>query len=240
VLVVTFAVLLDGELLVSRGRRLFAPRHRERADWAGRIVYRTLGRYFAGSLLLAMSNGLYILAVGLALGVPLAPLAAIWAMLMNLVPQIGGFLGGLVFVTLAVTDSVGTGAVALILFLVYNSTDNYLLQPLVVGSAVRMSPPGAMMSAFIGAAIAGIPGALVATPLVGAAKLMYTDVRYGTRAEEHAGAVPSVREACRARDRHDLRPDARRRSRNVDGVSHPGIERRVLQRPGDDPLRHRP
>jgi predicted PurR-regulated permease PerM len=49
-----------------------------------------------------------------------------------------------------------------------------------------MSPPGAMLAAFIGAAIAGIPGALVATPLVGAAKLMYTDVRYGTDTSDDA------------------------------------------------------
>jgi predicted PurR-regulated permease PerM len=34
-----------------------------------------------------------------------------------------------------------------------------------------------MIAAFVGAAIAGVPGALVATPLVGAAKAIYLESR---------------------------------------------------------------
>lgn len=184
VVLVTFAVLLDGELLVSRFRRLVPRRHRERADRVGRIFYATLGRYFAGSLLLAVMNGLYILTVGLVLGVPLAPLAAVWVMLTNLVPQVGGFLGGSVFVTLALTAGAATGVVALGLFVLYMSSENYLIQPAVVGTAVNLSPPATMLAAFVGAATAGVPGALVATPLLGAAKAMYTEFRFGPEPEE--------------------------------------------------------
>ena len=34
-----------------------------------------------------------------------------------------------------------------------------------------------MVAAFVGAAVAGVPGALVATPLIGAAKAIYLEAR---------------------------------------------------------------
>ena len=179
VLLVTSAVMLDGELIVSRVRRLVPPAHRARADWIGRTVYLTLGRYFAGSLVVAVMNGIYILAIGLALGVPLAFLAAIWAMLTNLIPQVGGFLGGSVFVTLALTSGVFTGLWALVLFLLYMNLENYVIQPAVVGRVINLSPPTTMLAAFVGGAAAGVPGALVTTPLVAAVKALYMEVRFG-------------------------------------------------------------
>jgi putative heme transporter len=179
VVVVAVSVLLDGEILVSRGRRLVPARHRTGADRVGQVAYRTLARYFAGSLLLASFTGLYVLTVGIVLGVPLAPVAALWAAITDLIPQIGGFLGGSVFVTLAITAGVTTGLLALVLFLVYMSTENYVIQPAVVGKAVDLSPPTTMLAALVGGAAAGVPGALVATPLVGVTKALYTEVRFG-------------------------------------------------------------
>jgi predicted PurR-regulated permease PerM len=48
-----------------------------------------------------------------------------------------------------------------------------------VGEAVNLSAPATMLAALIGAAAAGIPGALVATPLVGATKALYLELRWG-------------------------------------------------------------
>jgi putative heme transporter len=173
VLLVTLALLLDGELLVRRVRSIVPAQLRGRADEAGRLVYQTLGRYFAGSLLLALMNGTYILTVGLILGVPLVVLAAIWVAITNLIPQIGGFLGGVVFVTLALTQGAVTGVLALVLFVAYMSSENYLIQPAVVGKAVNLSPPATMVAAIVGGAAMGVPGALIATPLVGSVKAIY-------------------------------------------------------------------
>ncbi|MPY95904.1 MAG: AI-2E family transporter [Acidimicrobiia bacterium] len=184
VLITAVAVLLDGETLIARGRRLIRPARRPRADEVGRIVYRTVGNYFAGSLLVAFLNGLVILTVGLLLGVPLAPLAAIWAMLTNLIPQIGGLLGGSFFVVLAVTQGPLVGLIALATFLVYQQVENNVVQPAVVGRAVNLSPPATMVAALIGGAAAGVPGALAATPFVGTVKAIYLELRRGPPAPE--------------------------------------------------------
>ena len=183
VAVVAIAVLIDGESLLKRARRLLRPAHREQADEVGRVMYHTLGRYVGGSVTVALMMGLYVLAVGLVLGVPLVPLAAIWAMITDLIPQVGGFLGGSLFVLLALTDSVTTAIIAAVLFVVYMNLENHVISPAIVGKSVDLTPPTTMVAAFVGGAIAGIPGALLATPLTGAAKQLYLEVR-GRRGPE--------------------------------------------------------
>lgn len=177
VLIAAVSILLDGEAMVERVRRLIPADQRERADHVGRIVYRSIARYFAGSVMVAVLNGTMILTVGLILGVPLAPLAAVWAAVTNLIPQIGGFLGGSFFVILATTQSPVTGVIALVVFLAYQQFENNVIQPTVIGRAVDLTPPTTMLAALIGGAAAGVPGALVATPLVGAVKSVWLDTR---------------------------------------------------------------
>ncbi len=181
VLVTAVAVMLDGEVMVQRIRDLFSGERQERLDSVGRVVYRTFGNYFAGSLFVAILNGLVVLTVALLLGVPLAPLAGLWSMLTNLIPQIGGFLGGSFLVTLALTQGPVAAVIALVVFLVYQNLENNIIQPAVVGKAVDLTPPTTMLAALLGGAVAGVPGALIATPIVGAAKVLYLrDARDGT------------------------------------------------------------
>jgi predicted PurR-regulated permease PerM len=177
VVVTAIGILADGEVIVRRLRSLVPPSRRARADEVGDIVYRSFGSYFAGSLLVAVLNGLVILTVGLLLGVPLAPIAALWSTLTNFIPQIGGFLGGSFFVLLALTQSPLTAVIAAVVFLAYQQFENNVVAPAIVGSAVNLTPPTTMLAALIGGAAAGVPGALVATPLVGAVKAIYLDRR---------------------------------------------------------------
>ena len=114
---------------------------------------------------------------GLALGVALAPLAALWTTLTNLIPQIGGFLGGSFFVLLAFAHSPTAGVICLVEFLLYQQLENHVIQPTIVGEAVDLSPPITMIAALVGASAAGVPGALVAVPLLGAAKVLALELR---------------------------------------------------------------
>lgn len=180
----TFAVLLDGERLVNRGRRLLPVRVRDDADRIARVFHRTIGRYFGGSLTVAALMGLFVLTIGLIFNVPLAPLAAIWAMFTDLIPQIGGALGGAFLFVLAVSNSVPVALVVLLLFIIYMNVENHIIQPAIVGNAVNLTPPTTMLAAFFGGAIAGVPGALIATPLMGTVKQLYLEFRFGAAPPE--------------------------------------------------------
>ena len=201
-LVAALGVLVDGPTLVRRIRSVVPPGRRERADEVGRIVYQSFGSYFAGSLFVAMLNGLVVLSIGLLLGVPLAPIAGIWSMLTNFIPQIGGFLGGSFLVLLALTESPLTAVIAAVVFVLYQQFENNVVQPAIVGSAVNLTPPATMLAALVGGAAAGVPGALVATPLLGAAKALYL-VRRGRLPERREPALTRQlkRRLHRARER---------------------------------------
>jgi predicted PurR-regulated permease PerM len=185
VVVVGLAVLVDGDRLVGRIRAALPASVEPAAVRVGRTFYRTLGAYFAGSLLVASLAAIFILAVGLAFQVPLAPAAALWMLVVNLIPQIGGLLGGGFFTILALTQGLETGLICLLLYLIYMNLENHIIQPWVVGQAVDLSPPATMLAALVGGAAAGIPGALVATPLVGAGKSLYMELRWGRAPDPH-------------------------------------------------------
>ena len=185
-------LLLDGDRLVRGARRLVPQRHRSRADRLAEVSYRVVGKYVAGSLLVAVVAGLCNLVAGLTLGVPLAPLLALWVMVWNLVPQIGGALGGIPFVLFGFTQGAGTGLACAAFFLVYQQLENNVLGPLLVGQAVKLSPPATMTAALVGVSAGGVVGALLAVPVLGAAKAIYLELRPGESAElvEPATASP--------------------------------------------------
>lgn len=207
--ITALGVLIDGERVVRRVRAAVPPAHQAQADEVGRVVYQTFGSYFAGSLLVAVLNGIVVLTVGLVLGVPLAPIAGLWSMLTNFIPQIGGFLGGSFFVILALTKSPTTALIAGLVFLGYQQLENNVIGPAIVGGAVNLTPPATMMAALVGGAAAGVPGALVATPLIGAAKALYLQRR---------GELPVRREPALRRQlrRHMERVQARVSGRTGD------------------------
>ena len=179
VLAVTVAVLLDGENLVAAVRRLVPHRWVNRADEIGHVFYMAIAQYFAGSLAVAALMGVVVLALCLIFGVPLAPLAALWAMITDLIPQVGGFLGGALLGLLALTQGALVFVVVVGLYGLYLTLENHVISPAIVGHAVDVSPPTSMLATLIGGAAGGIAGALVATPLVGATKQLYLQLRWG-------------------------------------------------------------
>lgn len=183
VIVIAVATLADGSTLVQRLRQLIPKRHRRQADVFGSVLRKTIGRYFAGSLLVSGLAATFVLTVGLALGVPLAPVAAVWVLVVSLIPQIGGFLAGSVFTILGFAESPTVGIACLVLYVVYMNIENHVIQPVVVGKAVNLSAPATMLAALVGAAAAGVPGAIVATPLVGTVKALWVEIRKVGRAD---------------------------------------------------------
>jgi predicted PurR-regulated permease PerM len=176
-ILVTVALLLDGPRLVRGMCRVVPARRRDQAVRVGRLAYETVGQYIAGSLLVAVVAGTATLVAGLILRVPLAPLVAVWVSIFDLVPQIGGAAGGIPFVLLGLTRGPGTAVACAAFFVLYLQFENNVLSPLIVGRAVKLSPPATMTAALVGVSAGGVVGALLAVPVVAAAKVVYLELR---------------------------------------------------------------
>ncbi len=157
VVLIAIAVSLDGPALIRRLRTLVPEQHRETADRVGRIFAHVVGTYFAGSILVACIGGTWVLIVCLLVGVPLAPIAAVWYAVVSLIPQIGGFLGTSFATILALTQGLVPGLIVLVLVVAYMNMENYVITPAIVGQAVDLSPPVTMLAAIVGGAAVAFP-----------------------------------------------------------------------------------
>jgi len=190
------------------------------ADQIGRVVYDVLARYFAGNLLLAFLHGVEVAVTGVLLGIPLTPLLAVWAAITSLIPQVGGFLGFVVIVPVSLTEGVGPAMAMGLLFFVYMTFNNNVLNPLVVGHAVRLSPPVTMVAALAGFSVAGVVGSLLAVPTIGAIKAVgmylrhHEDPNYRGPGSSLAPPRRTVREQLEAHPWRRRRTASRLRSRD--------------------------
>jgi predicted PurR-regulated permease PerM len=175
-LLFTVALLLDGPRLIGWARQLI-PLPVEQLDQIGDAVYRSVGRYAMGSLFMAGIGGVVVLITGLVLQVPLAPLLALWMALFDLVPEVGGAIGGLPFVAFALTRSASAAVICAVVLVLYLQLKHHLLMPIVIGKAVRLSSLATMIAALIGVSAGGLAGGLLVIPAVGAAKVAFETFR---------------------------------------------------------------
>lgn len=187
----TVGALLDGPRLVDTVRSAIPARQRERATDIGRIVDSVIGRYFAGSLLIALLNGIWVAIWALVAGAPLSPVLAVWAALTSLIPQIGGLMGFAVILVVSLAAGLVPAVVMAVAFLFFMLLTNHVLQPTIVGRAVELSAPVTMLAAITGFTVGGVVGALFAVPTVGAIKAVVVYVRNPEHAlpvgREHTG-----------------------------------------------------
>jgi predicted PurR-regulated permease PerM len=122
------------------------------------------------------------------LGVPLAIPVAVLVFLGAFVPIVGAVFTGALAVFLAlVYNGPWIALWMLVVVLGVQQIEGHVLQPLLMGSAVKVHPLAVVLVVAGGAMIAGIPGALFAVPL--AAFVNVVVVYIGDRAWE-AGAPP--------------------------------------------------
>jgi predicted PurR-regulated permease PerM len=177
VLVVAVALVVDGPSTVARLRRMIPAENRQHADELGRVTYAVLAKYFVGNLLQAAAHGVWVAVWGVALGVPLTPVLAVWATITAMIPQIGGFLGGVLIVAVSLSQGLTVAIVMGVAFFVYMTFSNNVVLPVLVGRAVDVSAPVTMLGAIAGFAVAGVPGSLLAIPVIGAAKALALQLR---------------------------------------------------------------
>ena len=107
-------------------------------------------------------------------GVKYAILFAIICGLLEIVPFVGNLTGNALAVLMVIIQGGGIGMVVgvIITYLVIQFLQTYLLEPLVVGAEVNINPLFTIIILVIGELIWGIPGMVLAIPLLGIAKII--------------------------------------------------------------------
>ena len=101
------------------------------------------------------------------LGVPMAVPLAVLIFLGAFVPLVGAVASGAVAMLVAlVTQGPFTMLMVLVVVLAVQQIEGHILQPFILGRAVRVHPLAVVLSVAAGSVVAGIGGAVVAVPLV--------------------------------------------------------------------------
>lgn len=165
-LVLLFFLLRDGRSMVRWFLSGLSDRNRDCAHRAAGAGWKALQGYVRGSAIIAAVDATGI-GIGLfILGVPLALPLALITFLFSFIPLVGATVAGAlaVLVALAARGPV-IALLALGVVLVVQNLEGNLLEPLVMGRAVRLHPAVILIAIAAGALVAGIGGALLATPL---------------------------------------------------------------------------
>ncbi|MCC2030681.1 AI-2E family transporter [Microbacterium allomyrinae] len=188
-LFILLCLLADGAGIWRWTLRLFPKKARPAADGAGRAGWVTVVNYARTQLLVATIDAVGIGLGAFLLGVPLAIPVAVLVFLGAFVPIVGAVVTGAVAVFLAlVYNGPWIALWMLVVVLGVQQLEGHVLQPLLMGSAVKVHPLAVVLVVAGGAMIAGIPGALFAVPL--AAFVNVVAVYLGERAWE-TGARPT-------------------------------------------------
>jgi predicted PurR-regulated permease PerM len=183
----TFFMLLEGPFWVERFYSTLPPRSQSRWRAVGRDIYRTVGGYVFGNVVISIIAGGSAAIVLYILGVPLPFALGLLVGLFDLIPLAGATIALIIVGTISFLHSITAGIVVVAFFLVYQQIENHVLQPVIYGRTVKLSPLTVLIAVLIGAALAGIIGALAAIPIAGAVQVVLRDL-LRARAERKVAA----------------------------------------------------
>jgi len=171
----TFFMVLEGPAWVERFYGLLPPESQPRWRRVGRDVYKQVGGYVTGNLVISVIAGTLTTIVLLILGVPYAIALGLIVALLDLIPLAGATIAAILIGTVAFLHTIVAGIVVVIFFVIYQQVENHVLQPLVYRRTVALSPLVILISILIGAEVAGVLGALAAIPVAGAIQVLIMD-----------------------------------------------------------------
>ena len=180
----TLFMLLEGPHWMERIYGLLPEPQQPRWRAIGYDIYRTVGGYVSGNLLISLIAGIATGIMLFAVGVPYAIALALVVALLDLIPLAGATIAAIIVVLVALAANGLTAAIIVaIFFIIYQQLENHLLQPLIYGRTVQLSPLAVLVAVLVGAEVAGILGALIAIPIAGGIQVLIIDWQKNRRAQ---------------------------------------------------------
>ena len=175
ILVINFYLVVQRDSL-GKSLKLIAPKryHGYLDDIALRIKAK-IGAWARGQLILGLIIGSMAF-LGLIFILPrYALVLALVAGLTELIPYLGPTLGAIPAVFLGFTVSFGHGLAVLILYIIIQQLENYLIVPQVMRKQVGLNPVVIIVAMLIGVRLAGLIGIILAVPVATAINIVIRD-----------------------------------------------------------------
>ena len=185
VLFATLFMLIDGTGIWAWVVRLFPRKARPAIDGSGRAGWVTLTNFVRVQIFVA-----FVDAVGIGLGAwiiglffggfPLVVPITIAVFLGSFIPVVGALFSGVLAIFIALVYLNPFAALIMLgVVIAVQQIEGHVLQPFIMGTAVRVHPLAVVFAVAAGGFLAGIPGALFAVPVVATLNVMVKFVASG-------------------------------------------------------------
>lgn len=168
----TIFLLYDGGRIWRWLVGIFPRKARPAVDGSSRAGWVTLGNFVRVQVLVAAIDavgigvGAFILGLFYG-GMPLVVPIAVLVFLGSFIPVVGAIATGTIAVLIALIALGPIPAVIMLgIVLLVQQIEGHVLQPFIMGSAVKVHPLAVVLAVASGSIVAGIPGALFAVPVV--------------------------------------------------------------------------
>jgi predicted PurR-regulated permease PerM len=106
------------------------------------------------------------------LGLPFPVVLGVITGLLDLIPQVGATVAAVILTCVALTVGTTEAVITVIIQLVYQQLENYVIAPIVYREAVDLTPLTTIVSVLVAGALLGVVGAILAVPFAAVIKLV--------------------------------------------------------------------
>lgn len=161
----------------------------------GDEVISTTSRYMIGNIVISIICGAIYGTAAVLLGLPYPLALAVIAGVLDLIPNVGSLIAGIIIGVVALTVSTTALIVFVVVILVYQQFENYVLQPTIIGKAADISGFLVILSVLFWGALFGIVGAIVGVPITATILIVIKELTANRRARIAASRPPAPQEA---------------------------------------------
>jgi predicted PurR-regulated permease PerM len=176
-----FGLIDEPRVRASIGGLLYRDK-RERYEQVTDRIIRTTSRYMLGNLAISVICATVYGVTAVILGLPYALALALIAGILDIIPNIGSLLAGIIIGIVALSVSLFALIVFVVVILVYQQVENYILQPTIIGKATNVSGFTVIVSVLVFGSLFGIIGAIIGVPIAAAIEIVVDEATAGRRA----------------------------------------------------------
>ncbi len=182
----TLFLMIDLPRLIGAVDTLLDPRGSDRWHRMSERIITAVSRTMLGNIAISIICGTIYGVSAWLLGTPFPVVLGVIAGLLDLIPMIGATIAGVILVLATLTVGVTQAVIMLVIVLVYQQFENYVLQPTILGKAANVSGFFVIVSVMIFGALLGVIGAIIAVPIIASIQIVVIELTSERRARMDA------------------------------------------------------
>jgi predicted PurR-regulated permease PerM len=177
----TLFLLIDLPRLVGAADSLLDPAGSARLQRIMPAIVTAVSRTMVGNIVISVVCGTIYGLSAWALGAPFPLALGLIAGFLDLIPMVGATVAGVILVLAALTQGVPAAVIMLVIVLIYQQIENYLLQPTILGKAADVSGFLVIASVLVFGPLLGAVGAIIAVPIVASIQIVARELTANCR-----------------------------------------------------------